>query len=287
MKILSSLLLISILATKLMANPLEKKSHIDFLDYAIDFSNETIEVDWVTKYISESNGKLTIKKFDASSTFLRGMFLFSLLRVTNQKISASSCENSVCFQYDLLSWTEEDVKSVDASAKIYAGKSLVQKIELLPNGFFVHYDAAGISALFNKLYKKPTEKYKGQILQMVYDAFLKEWFADHYSFAKEIMASPDKFKRLKFEYFEKARTDPNFSGTQETFRIIPEYGCATYTGLQWVQGKKCDERWFGTLIRRSEDGTLPLVLRLMEKVLQDYDPNFYQQVMVVPINSAK
>jgi hypothetical protein len=138
---------------------------------------------------------------------------------------------------------------------------------------FRFFNGKGLKAAFDKLYKKPQEKFENICTyQKVYDIALKGVFASATSLIIDVMKNKKDFEACAKEYLEKAKKDPNFDGqvftNQCTQKLLgeKEYECGQAN------------RIVGMLLRRQCDGTLPVVLSCLKQIVKDYDNDTFKKI---------
>jgi hypothetical protein len=141
---------------------------------------------------------------------------------------------------------------------------------------FNNYDAKNLQTLFDRVYVKPSEKVGAYSAQEIYDALLKDYatnLANNVAFIEERVPKA-KMAKLAKDYQDAAKKGGNdFYGPNFLRDISRGVVDQEVTG-DVVQR----ERLLGTILRRQMDGTWPTVIKLLKKVLQDYDPKLSKEV---------
>ncbi|PJZ29228.1 hypothetical protein [Leptospira kmetyi] len=215
---------------------------------------------------------------DPSWMFAKSALIYAILEESTSRLSASDCNNPICFQNELLHWNVDDAKVLGSATQALTGVSIVAKVEKLPNGsFFVSYNSHGLILLFKKIFDDRDSHLKSMNLQKSYDTNVKFWFRNKVSMIREIMQNKDKFRNFVREYRNSAYNNSDFDGTAMSLKIADELVCSKYE-LRLAtdpEKKECDERWIGMLVRRQIDGSLPAILSIINRLLFALDPEEY------------
>jgi hypothetical protein len=187
-------------------------------------------------------------------------------------------------------WSETDHKVIEADPmttmfdeakphaafkKVYGWELPERGDDLPPHNVFLKFDSKKLSKLFDSLYVKPTDMVGGVTGQEVYDVFLKDFVT---RFAREtalINASISKGQigKLVKDYQATAKKDGS------RFRGPTYLKEAVVTALPKDQPEAARAyRTLGVVLRRTADGTWPIVSRLLKKVVADYDPALSQEL---------
>jgi hypothetical protein len=227
---------------------------------------------------------------ERSWIYPKGIIIYSLLKYTNLRIKASRCNDNVgCFEYELLHLNMHDVRIINAAARSLTSLDLVKSIDMTPAGsYLVQYSPSGIEALYNNLHEIGRRSLSDKQIQSKYDADLKEWLRPHLELTRTMLSKPALLRQVAEEYKQKALNDRDFNGTAESFEISKRFGCrypvpdlTTGTVSEVDESSRCDERWVGMIVRRYIDGSLPVVLNIMNDFLLKYDSEEYSKGTLV------
>jgi hypothetical protein len=169
----------------------------------------------------------------------------------------------------------DDQKSA-AAFKSAFGWELPERGDYVPPpNAFLKFDPKKMSALFDRIYVKPTDKIGDAIAQDVYDVFFKTAvtrFAREVALVKATLDKAKLAKQLKAYQAAAKQGGGKFIGTaylkQAAAEVLPQdQELAPRAG-----------RTLGVILRRTADGTWPIVNRLLKKVVTDYDPDLAKEI---------
>jgi hypothetical protein len=158
-------------------------------------------------------------------------------------------------------------KTHEAFFKMFGWKLPV--LGMLKNDEFPVYQVKQLKKVFNRIYLKPTDMIGTMKAQEVYDYFFKSYVAD---FARDVVLVKSKVRKKKMKKllrdYKAAAKDAgaNFNGSAYLRKVVTEL---------WPEDKSRAYRMskiLGTILRRKADRTWPTVVRLLKKVIRDYDP---------------
>jgi hypothetical protein len=187
-------------------------------------------------------------------------------------------------------WTSNDHKMIEADPnttlfdeqrtraafKQVFGWQLPERGDDVPaHNVFLKFDAKKLSALFDRIYVKPTDKVGGATAQEAYDILFKgavTRFARDVALVKAALSKAQLAKQLKAYQAAAKEGGGNFRG--------PAYLKETAAA---ALAKDKDEsaragRTLGVILRRTADGTWTVVSKLLKKVVTDYDPPLAQEL---------
>jgi len=187
-------------------------------------------------------------------------------------------------------WKQTDHKDIEADpmktlfdeAKPYTafkqtfGWELPERGDDVPaHNVFLKFNAKKLSALFDRIYVKPTDTVGGMPGQLVYDVFFKDAvtrFAREVALIKSKVPAAQLAKLLK-AYQAAAKQDGS------RFRGAPYLKQAAVTALPGdpEQAPRAG-RTLGVMLRRTADGTWPTINHLLRKVVTDYDPELAREL---------
>lgn len=169
----------------------------------------------------------------------------------------------------------DDAKTNAAFKKVFGWELPERGDYVPPPNVFLKFDGKKISALFDKIYVKPTDKVGSATGQDVYDIFLKEAvtrFAREVALVKDSLPKAQLAKQLK-AYQAAAKTqDGKFSGAA----YLREAAAAALPKDNELSARA--GRTMGVILRRTADGTWPVIDRLLKKVVSDYDPELAKEL---------
>ncbi|EQA45173.1 hypothetical protein LEP1GSC050_2814 [Leptospira broomii serovar Hurstbridge str. 5399] len=220
---------------------------------------------------------------DPSWAFVKSLIIHSVL--INSKITypdaIQNCINDpICFPYSLIQWSIADAKEIDLVFQSLIQINLIQKIEIIPSsGISVKYNPQAIPLLYNKFYEDAKNTFSGPQLQEIYNLKIKKWLRARVKMTRAILSNKLRFENLSSEYEYGSQNDPNFNGTAASTNISKLIGCSVsdLSTYKDIPGFKCDERWVGMLVRRNNDGSLPVILQTINQILKDFDFEEYQK----------
>ena len=144
-----------------------------------------------------------------------------------------------------------------------------------PRNVFLKFDSKKLSKLFDSLYLKPTDKVADVTAQDVYNIFLKDFVTRAARETAAINAALPKAKLAKLvkDYQAAAKSDGSrFHGPSYLNKAAAEALPQDQPDAQRAA------RTLGMVLRRTADGTWPVVSRLLKKVIADYDPDLSKEI---------
>jgi len=187
-------------------------------------------------------------------------------------------------------WTSNDHKMIEADPmttlfdeqrpraafKQTFGWELPERGDDIPaHNVFLRFDAKKLSALFDRIYVKPTDKIGGATVQEAYDVLFKgavTRFAREVALVKTALSKAQLAKQLKAYQAAAKEGGGKFRG--------PAYLKETAAGVlpKDQEDPARAGRTLGVILRRTADGTWPVVNKLLKKVVTDYDPALAQEL---------
>ena len=169
----------------------------------------------------------------------------------------------------------DDPKAGAAFKKVFGWELPERGDDVPPHNVFLKFDPKKVSALFDKVYVKPTDKVGSATGQDVYDVFFKDAVA---RFAREVAFIKDNLPKAQLTKQLKAyQAAAKLQGGK--FRGVPFLKEAAAGALP-----KDDEqsaragRTLGVMLRRAADNTWPIINKLLKKVVTDYDPPLAEEI---------
>lgn len=169
----------------------------------------------------------------------------------------------------------DDAKSSAAFKKVFGWELPERGDYVPPPNVFLKFDAKKVSALFDRIYVKPTDKMGGATAQEAYDVLLKDAvtrFAREVVLIKESLPKAQLAKQLKAYQAAAKQQGGKFSGTAY-LREAAAGALPKDNELSPRAGKA-----LGVILRRTADGTWPVINKLLKKVVTDYDPTLAQEL---------
>jgi len=169
-----------------------------------------------------------------------------------------------------------DYEKIDDKIKEIYGTPLKGKTLNQANGrTFYFYNGAGIVAIFNKLYAKPTNKLENVTYQKIYNLCAKNYVRD---FLK-LMTYLNTTKKTEWNsecarLLKQIKTDKDFSHYDEyakTANILFPSEKIRYSFESYTYDVSSTFS-LGTIIRRQLDGSLKSITDCLKKIVKDYDP---------------
>ncbi|MBC7862729.1 MAG: hypothetical protein IAF38_07115 [Bacteroidia bacterium] len=143
---------------------------------------------------------------------------------------------------------------------------------------FRFYSGAAMDAAFKKLYKKPTEKFRGFSLQRIYDLTLQSYCRDAGEVICKVKRQDSLFVKLSKNYLKGALNDSTFEGQSFTHEACKQLGFDPEKERGICIPAYYHERIVGIMLRRQCDGSLPALLKCLKTLLKDYDPAYYEKI---------
>jgi hypothetical protein len=183
----------------------------------------------------------------ASNGELRGAVFWGIVRVGGgQLVPPSGLPPSITFAIPGAS--AQNLAILDAAAKKLFGRPLRKSSGA--------YDAAGLQAAWKMLYVKPSTQLGPITAQVAYDTLFKSFFRKKLPIILAVIRKKG-FLQEQARLFAEAKTDYHTLQANAVAQLPPEV--------------RSDPALVGTLIRRHADGTLPVVLQMINDGLLDYD----------------
>ncbi|HXT99414.1 MAG TPA: hypothetical protein VN903_00390 [Polyangia bacterium] len=159
---------------------------------------------------------------------------------------------------------DSDINDVDDAATARAFRSWLGRALLLDDG---SPDPRTIEAAFDRVYVRPQQNVApGLTGRVAYDTLFRAWTANYAEKVALVLDHADVVAQKSRE-LTLHEGSPGFNGVEfqaQAARLIFPDG-------KGAQGKVSAED-VGTVIRRTADGSLPVLLKILRKVLADYDP---------------
>jgi len=169
----------------------------------------------------------------------------------------------------------DDTKTQAAFKKAFGWELPERGDDLPPHNVFLKFDPKKVTSLFDRIYVKPTDKIGGTTAQEAYDVLFKDAvtrFAREVAFVKASLPKAQLAKQLKA--YQAAAKDgggkfrgPTYLKDAASAALPQDNELAPRTG-----------RTLGIILRRTADGTWPIINRLLKKVVADYDPTLAQEL---------
>jgi len=187
-------------------------------------------------------------------------------------------------------WTSNDHKMIEADPnttlfdeqkpraafKQTFGWELPERGDDVPaHNVFLKFDAKKLSALFDRIYVKPTDKIGGATAQEAYDVLFKgavTRFAREVALIKGALSKAQLAKQLKAYQAAAKEGGGRFRGSA----YLKETAAGVLPKEQEQSARA--GRTLGVILRRTADGTWAVVNKLLKKVVMDYDPPLAQEL---------
>jgi hypothetical protein len=168
----------------------------------------------------------------------------------------------------------DDVQINAAFKKAYGWELPERGDDVPPRNVFLKFESKKLSKLFDSLYLKPTDKVADVTAQDVYNIFLKDFVT---RIARETAAintalPKAKLAKLAKDYQAAAKNDSRFHGPTFLNKAAAE------TLPQDQPDTQRAAKTLGIILRRTADGTWPVVGKLLKKVIADYDPELSKEI---------
>lgn len=187
-------------------------------------------------------------------------------------------------------WVQEDHRAIEADPmntlfddakghvafKKTFGWELPERGDYVPPAnVFLRFDPKKVSALFDRVYVKPTENVGLITGQAVYDHFFKGFVT---RFAREVA------------FVQASVSRPELAKMTKAYQAAAKQAGAKFDGLGYLRQTASNAlakdpeqaaragRTLGTILRRTADGTWPTLDRLLRKVIADYDPTLSEEL---------
>ena len=168
--------------------------------------------------------------------------------------------------------------------RLITGNLIKKSVPTKTGSNFNYFDPIAIEKLFQTLYKKPTDKFKGiATYQRLYDASMKNYGIGLADFISKVMRNKKGFDEVTAMYKKDMETSEEFYGMnmpdKSWEKIFPKNELEQSDGYYYYPTKD-NECGYGSdflqmLVRRNVDGSLPALLKCFKQILQDYDKATY------------
>jgi hypothetical protein len=202
-----------------------------------------------------------IKNFQGSNTLVRSALSYGILRAAGFGVSQPWAVGGEQIGSALAFFEEKNQKNLEDAFQKLFGRALVKKRTGAGEQSSFAYDAASLEAAFKQLYLAPDATVGGTRAKVVYDTLFKDYVKHKAELIAGILERKG-FIAGAARDFSARMGKPGFDGIAFNMELS-----------QKLKSPLGDEpRLIGTLVRRHADGTLPAVLKMLRKVLADYDP---------------
>src|SRR5262245_35571219 len=170
----------------------------------------------------------------------------------------------------------DDAKVHDAFKKTF-GWPLPERGDYLPPpNVFLKFDGKKLSAMFDRIYVKPTDKLGESPGQEVYDVFFKESvtrFAREVAMIKGALSKAQIGKQVKAYQAAAKEAGAKFQGPA----FLRQAAGDALPKAEGGGGERA-YRTLGIILRRTADGSWPAIDRLLQKLIKDYDPALAEEL---------
>ena len=168
----------------------------------------------------------------------------------------------------------DDAKAAAAFKKAFGWELPPRGDYVPPPNVFLKFEPKKVTALFDSIYVKPTDKIGGATGQDVYDVLFRDAvtrFAREVAFIKASLPKAQLAKQLK-AYQAAAKQSARFEG----LAYLKEAASGALPKDNELAPRA--GRTLGIILRRTADGTWPIINHLLKKVVGDYDPTLAQEL---------
>jgi hypothetical protein len=202
-----------------------------------------------------------IKNFQGSNTLVRSALSYGILRAAGFRVSQPWAVGGEQIGSALAFFEEKNQKNLEEAFQKLFGRALVKKRSGAGDQTTFTYDSASLEAAFKQLYLAPDATVGGVRAKVVYDTLFKDYVKHKAELIAGILDRKGFVAAASRDYVARSGK-PGFDGLKFQDDLA-----------QKLKSPLGDEpRLVGTLVRRHADGTLPAVLKMLRKVLGDYDP---------------
>jgi hypothetical protein len=227
------------------------------------------------RQIKPVKNDIPFRDFNQSITTIRASLInFTTFYAKDPLPAQLNCNRdfySFCYSYAIINMSSNDLEILERSFKKIFGVALIsKKIEINTGNkerhpYFIFYNPSGLLAAFDKIYIKPDTIVFKTGAQEVYNKLFKKYLREKTLKIKKILSHPEKLEKLSAVYYKKATTTV-FNARQYLNSHIGKFG---------LKRNSMDDRLFGMIVRRKIDKSLPVVIRIINRIIRDYDPEFY------------
>ncbi len=229
------------------------------------------------RQIKPVKNDIPFRDFNQSITTIRASLINFITFYAQDPLPAQlNCNRnfySYCYSYAIINMSSNDLEILERSfKKIFATELISKKIKMKTENderhpYFIFYNPSGLLTAFDKIYVKPDTLIFNVRAQEVYDKLLKKYLREKTGKINKILSHSEGLEKIAAVYYKKAITT-TFNAREYLNYHIRKFGL----------GKdSLDERLFGMVIRRKIDKSLPVVIKIINRVLKDYDGEFYKE----------
>jgi hypothetical protein len=169
----------------------------------------------------------------------------------------------------------DDTKTQAAFKKAFGWELPERGDYVPPPNVFLKFEPKKVTTLFDRIYVKPTDKIGSATAQDAYDVLFKDAvtrFAREVAFIKASLPKAQLAKQLKAYQAAAKQGGGKFVGTA----YLKEAAAGALPKDQELAARA--GRTLGVMLRRTADGTWPIINKLLKKVVGDYDPPLAQEL---------
>lgn len=208
-----------------------------------------------------------IRNFQASNTLIRSALSYGILRTGGFGVAQPWATAPESIGSALAFFDATNQKNLEASFKTLFGQSLVKARAGAGDNIRFSYNPAALEAAFGKLYVAPATTIGGVRAKAVYDTVFKSYVADKAEAIAAVL-SQKGFVASAARDFTAQAANPKFEGSAWQYALAGKLSGPA----------KDNPRLVGTLVRRHADGSLPVVIKILRRILADYDPKTLEKV---------
>jgi hypothetical protein len=202
-----------------------------------------------------------IRNFQGSNTLVRAALSYGILRTGGFGVAQAWAKEAENIGSALAFFDATNQKNLEASFKTLFGQSLVKARSGSGDDTRFSYNPAALEAAFTKLYVAPSTTVGGVRARVVYDTLFKSYVAQKAQ-AVAVVLSQKGFLASAAKDFTAQAANPKFEGAAWQDALASKLPAPA----------KENPRLVGTLVRRHADRSLPVVIKILRRILTDYDP---------------
>ncbi len=208
-----------------------------------------------------------VKNYSGSNTIVRSALSFGILAATGHTVEQSWANTPELIGSALAFYNDANQKNLEAGFQKLFGRALVKSRAGSGDNTLYAYDAGALDAAFGKLYLPPDRSLGGVRARVVYDTLLKKWVAQKADAIAELLSHKALLVAAARELPLKMKAK-DFDGATWTKTLAEKL----------PESLRGDWRLVGTIVRRQADGSLPALVKMLRRVLTDYDPKTLERL---------
>jgi len=208
-----------------------------------------------------------IRNFQGSNTLVRAALSYGILRAGGFGVSQPWAVGGEQIGSALAFFEPKNQQNLEAAFHTLFGRALVKKRTGAGEQTRFAYDGASLQAAFDALYVAPDASIGKVRARLIYDTLFKDYLRQKAEAIATLLQRKGLIARAARDW-QAQSARPGFDGVAFQAKLLESF----------PEPLKYEGRLVGTLVRRHADGTLPVVLKALRRVLGDYDPKTLERL---------